>query len=235
MSDEPNTVTPNSEEPTFDINRLAQLDADFILKNHPQLQGKVGVLAQKQAQELTAKELRKREEDAMAFRKYTEEQELLALAKEDPDLFASEFIRKQQEEQKQEINRQERARMEEQFANELASEFEGLYEMPLLKNLRDKGDAEVKRRLNWQNYNSIREMVWGMIEVAIENGAKSSDLRDAMDTLNRREALITDKGLGDTGLSPNPSTGRFTSDQVANMDIQTYIANKDKILNQIFK
>lgn len=239
MSDETNTVTDNSTvdtanqqesiQPTFDIEALAKMDPEWLLQNHKGLQGTLGV----KAQALAAKELRQNAEKAEAFRKQVAEKEMISLAKEDPEIFAKEWLSTRLEEEKQKQNLQVREQLENEFAETLADSFESLYDLPLLAKLRDTGDAEVKRRLDWRNYKDIKGMFHGMLEVALENGVKSSELEKAIGTIERRENIASDSNLGGANLGSQPTVGRYTAQQIHDMSIEEYLANEKKILNQI--
>jgi len=170
--------------------RVAELDPEELIRKNPRLQGKVGALAQQQAQRA------RQEADAAynarieAARVAEERATMRRLADTDPDALAvriqADLARTEYQEQQTRLLEAQQAEM----SRSLAERLDKFYSKPIFVEAWNEASPADREKLKWANYREIDEFFEAAAEVIAEHRSnkKAESKAEALAT-KRLEAL----------------------------------------------
>lgn len=223
---------------------LSTLDPDELIRRHPKLQGKLGALAQQQAQKQAQAQIDAFRAEQARLQQIQQEQaklaELEALARQDPESPLSQKVltdttmtRAQQQRQ------QEWQKLQADMAQGIRRELEAVLTQPEVVELYQRGDENVRKRLDFNNYGSMKEFIIGVGKVLAEAEveAKAEELASARLKAKEASAKIAaatngaerpDLGLG----SGAPNSRVFSRSDIKRMSRAEFAANEAEIDRQ---
>lgn len=240
----PDGATDSASQTPDIFAQLATLDADEIIAKHPKLAGRLGTLAQKQAQDVARREIeafKQAEQQRIAAEAYQREQdERIRLAREDPDRLAEQILAEAAEAGRNVERSQLWSEYENQTRARLQQQIDSVYQQPGVKEIWESGDETVRQKLDYRRYKDFTSFVVGVADVIADDRAnkKGESIAKA-----RLEALQADSQtqqfrrdgaqVTDLGLGGGPPAGHvFTREEIAGMDTATYRKFKAAIYEQ---
>lgn len=191
--------------------RIADLDPEELIRKHARLQGKVGALAQQQAQRARQEAERQYQEQIAAQREAARIAEERAtkrrLATEDPDALAAriqaELAQQEYQEQQQRLLEAQRGEM----SRALAERLDKFQSKPIFLEAWNEADAETRQRLSWTNYREIDDFFEAAAEVISEHRANKKAVAKAEELASKRlEALQKERAV--EGVKAEAADGR---------------------------
>lgn len=217
------TATPSdaaasltAETPSADpYATLADLDVEEIIRRHPKLQGKVGSLAQQQAQRLHQQYLREQQAVEEARQEQARRAELRELARTDPDRLAETTLRNLSQEEAKARETALWQQFQRETGGQLEAQFNAFYQQPVVQHLWQTADDTTRAKLDWRNYDSVGEWNAACVDVLAEQRAeakaaeRAKKLVEAAEKSGRVEEMAGEGGGGvDLGLGGMVEGGR---------------------------
>jgi hypothetical protein len=227
-----------SQKPSWQDVDWSQVDPHELIKNIPSLQGVIGNLTQKQAQQLARQmaqdEQTRQAAEAEVARIKSVRDEKRRLAQEDPDKLAQVVAEEVTREEYQEWQRDIRKSMQSEFSGYLAGEVQEVYSDPDVQAIMKDADRETLEKLDWRNHKGLASWVKVVNKLVAEHhtSKKADELSKARSKAANKESVVdaARDGAGDgvdLGLAGNAPGGRlFTVDDLAQMarsgDLESY-------------
>jgi hypothetical protein len=225
--------------------RLSELDPDEVIRRNPKLQGKVGSLAQQQAQRALAQRDQERMAEMAQQARQRERAELRRLAEENPDALAARVVADTARAEMAERDRSLAAQAVDREHQKLAGELNALYQKPIIREIWEQADEATRSKLNWTNYDSIPDFMDAASDVISDYraekkaGAKAEELakkrfeayqKDQKVEAVKSDAATTASDLNLDGLSSG--TRIFTRAEIKAMSLDEYNQHQSAILAQ---
>lgn len=229
--------------------KLAELDPEEIIRRNPRLQGKVGSLAQQQAQR-EAQRLRseweqQRTAEANRRAEQAKRERLRQLAEADPDRLATEVVADLARTEQEERERERLAQTQNQLHAQLAQELNSFYQRPIVQEIWKQADAETQQKLNWTNYDDIPSFLEAAADIVSEFKAEKKVSTKAEELAKKRfEALVKESKIESVKADAEQTTDLnldsrfngqkiFTREEIKAMPLEEYRKNKSAIRAQV--
>lgn len=233
--------------------RLAEVDPDELIQNHPRLQGKLGALAQKQAQKDLERfksdwqqEQDRKQAAAEAKRK---RDELTHLAQTDSEALAKRWMETATEDDYNDFLNAKYQEWERGALGKYNAEIMALYQDEEVREAFEAADDATKAKMWWENYQgqgSLAKLTKAITEVVADRRAekraeaRAEELYRARAEAARRDGAAeaaardaAEQGRPDLNLSSGVPGGRiFSNADVAAMSLADYLKNEDVIEEQ---
>lgn len=191
--------------------RVSELDPEELIRKNPRLQGKLGALAQQQAQrarqEAEADYQRQIAEQREAARIAEERATKRRLAQDDPDALAAriqaELAQQEYQEQQQRLLEVQRGEM----SRALADRLDKFQAKPIFLEAWNEADAETRQKLSWTNYREIDDFFEAAAEIIADHRSNKKSAAKAEELANKRlEALQKERAV--EGVKAEAADGR---------------------------
>ena len=217
--------------------RLAEADPDEVLRRLPRLQGKVGALAQSQAQKQLDAFKAEQAQAARVVAEQADRAERQRLARENPDALAERVLVEEATRTAAEQDQSRWQAQQEALASHLQEQLNGVYAIPVVKELWEKGDDAAKAKLDWRKYPTFAAFVESVAEAVAESKA---DARAEVLAKARVEAMTRDGRVqrmageaqangADLGLGGIPGGRLYSAADLASMPLEEYRKNRASI------
>jgi hypothetical protein len=238
------TTEGAAAKPSWKDIDFSQVDPHELIKSVPALQGVIGNLTQKQAQQLArqmAQEESARQEAAnAAARMKADREEKRRLAKEDPDALAARVLEEVSTQDYNEWQSELRRSMQSEFTGYIAGEVQAVYDDPDVQEIMQGADRETLAKLDWRSHNGLASWVKVVNGLVADHKAekKAESLLKARSKASDKEQVVdgarADAGDGvDLGLAGSIPGGRlFTKADLATMTLAEYRKYKQIIAVQ---
>lgn len=187
--------------------RVAELDPEEMIRKNPRLQGKVGALAQQQAQRARAESDAAHNARMEATRVADERATMRRLAQEDPDALAlrvqADLARTEYQEQQQRLLDAQQSEM----SRSLAERLDRFQSKPIFLEAWNEVTPADRERLKWTNYREIDEFFEAAADVIAEHRSeKKSAAKAETLAVKRLEALQKERAID--GVKAEAADGR---------------------------
>lgn len=240
------TASPSPQAPPPDpYAAIADLDPDELLRRHPRLQGKLGALAQQQAQRQVAQLQAQQQAAAQAAAAEAEERMRLQnwshLAEQDPGQLSQEIGNYQRQ---QEIQRQQSAQIDQaraQMAQELTNQFNAVYSQPEIQQvIAETKDPAILEQLDWRRYPNVASYITATARVVGQHyAAREGDrlANERLEALRRsqsaqRFAGEAANGVGQTVAGAPVGGHIFSEDELKAMSVEDWRKHKAEVERQ---
>ncbi len=224
--------------------KLSELDPDELIRRNPRLQGKVGSLAQQQAQRLASEIEQKNAARIAAQAEASRRAELRRLAEENPDALATRVVADLAQQEREERERASITRTTESLHQQLAQELNSFYDRAIVKEVWEHATPEMKQKLTWTNYNDIPSFLEAASDIISDYRAEKKSTTKAEELAKKRyEAMVKEAQLAavksdaesgtDLNLdSMSSGTKIFTRQEIRDMSLEEYRKHKTTIAAQ---
>jgi len=177
--------------PEIDIwAEVSKLDPDELIRRYPSLQGKVGSLAQQQAQRQIAAYQQTVDAQTRQEREAAERAEMRRLAQDNPDALAqriqTDLIAKEYQEQQQRLLDAQQNEMRRAVAERL----DRVMAKPIFQEVWNNSSPEVRAKLSWTSYNELDDFFEAANDIISDYRAdKKADEKAEKLAKSRLEAL----------------------------------------------
>lgn len=201
-------TTAAAAAPVEDIwARVAELDPEELIRKNPRLQGKVGALAQQQAQRARAEADAAYNARMEAARIAEERATMRKLATEDPDALAlrvqADIARTEYQEQQNRLLEAQQAEM----SRSLAERLDRFQSKPIFLEAWNEVTPAEREKLKWTNYREIDEFFEAAADVIAEHrSAKKAEAKAEALAAKRLEALQKERAV--EGVKAEAAGGR---------------------------
>lgn len=187
--------------------RVAELDPEEMIRKNPRLQGKVGALAQQQAQRARAEADAAYNARVEAARVAEERATMRKLAQEDPDALAlrvqADLARTEYQEQQQRLLDAQQSEM----SRSLADRLDKFQSKPIFLEAWNEASPADREKLKWTNYREIDDFFEAAAEVISEHRSeKKAAARAESLAAKRLEALQKERAID--GVKAEAADGR---------------------------
>lgn len=187
--------------------RVAELDPEELIRKNPRLQGKVGALAQQQAQRAKAEAEAAYNARMEAARIAEERATMRKLATEDPDALAlrvqADIARTEYQEQQNRLLEAQQAEM----SRSLAERLDRFQSKPIFLEAWNEVTPAEREKLKWTNYREIDEFFEAAADVIAEHrSAKKAEAKAEALAAKRLEALQKERAV--EGVKAEAAGGR---------------------------
>lgn len=238
------TTGQTAPKPSWKDVDLTQVDPHELIQAIPALQGVIGNMSQRQAQQL-ARQMAQDEQARQAAaneaaRLKAARDEKRRLAQEDPDALAQVVTEEVTREEYQDWQREIRRSMQSEFQGYLAGEVQEVYNDPEVQEVMKAADRETLAKLDWRNHRGLSSWFRTVNALVSEHRAekRATELSKARKQASDKESVVdaARDGAGDgidLGLAGSVPGGRiFTRSDLETMSLEDYRKYKKVIAVQ---
>lgn len=175
--------------------KFNETDPDELIKRNPRLQGKVGALAQKQAQQAEAAATARLRAEHQAEQTRQEaalrQAELLNLADTDPDRLAERFKEDAAKQRQSDIEEAQFDRWKSNVSNGLEAQYNEVYDDPEFREIFDASDDVTKASFDHHNHPNVKSWMRVLTNAYADHRVKSQVEKRAEEIATKRIAAAT--------------------------------------------